>query len=116
MKKWLSSRGLVNRNKPRTYEEVELTDSFLLIEGLFPPAEAADILLSLLNNKIKFHTVQLLNLKDMNQSDFLNSEERIKQLREAKNKITNIILDARNEGKALKIHSTIEITKSGPLN
>lgn len=116
MKKWLSPRGLMNRNKPQTYEEVELTDAFLLIEGLFPPAEAADVLLSLLNDKIKFHTVQLLNLKDMGQSDFLNSEERIKQLREAKNKITDIILDARNEGKALKIHSTIEIAKSEPLN
>ncbi|MDC6365444.1 MULTISPECIES: hypothetical protein [Flavobacteriaceae] len=87
-------------------------DSFLLIEGVFSPSEAADVLLSLLNDKIKFHSVQLLHLNDSNHIDISNSKNRIQELKSAKEKITNIILNARDQGSNLKIHSTIEITET----
>lgn len=85
-------------------------ETFQLIEGHFSPAQAADILLSLLNDKIKFHTVRLLNLNQMDSMDSLHSENRIQELKEAKNKITETILKAQSEGKQLKIHSAIEVS------
>lgn len=99
------------RNKKTSVSQASNTESFLLIEGSFTTADAAEVLLSLLNDKIKFHTVQLLNLKDTDRVDYLNSESRINELKIAKGRMTEIILDARTQGKQLKIHSTIEITK-----
>nr|WP_299072476.1 hypothetical protein [uncultured Allomuricauda sp.] len=111
MKNWLPVWLRSNtQNKKVPVAQTSKMDSFLLIEGTFTTPQAADVLLSLINDKIKFHTVQLLNLKDINQMDFLNSEHRIRELKEAKNQITKIILDARTQGKHLKIHSTIEVS------
>lgn len=112
MKKWLQTLSRSNsKNKKTSASRAKQIDSFLLIEGSFTPADAAEVLLSLLNDKIKFHTVQLLNLKDTDKVDYLNSENRIDELKAAKDKMTKIILDARTQGKQLKIHSTIEIIK-----
>ena len=81
-----------------------------LINGSFAPAEAADILLSFINDKIKFHTVrQLQSQNDLNNTQ-QKSEERLRELREAKRKITDLVLQARNEGRVLDISSTIQIT------
>lgn len=101
-----------SRNKKSSNSQVDNTESFLLIEGNFAPADAAEVLLSLLNDKIKFHTVQLLNLKDTDRVDSLNSKNRINELKQAKGRMTEIILDARTQGKQLRIHSTIEIMKA----
>lgn len=95
-------------------EHTPKTDSYLLIEGLFSPSEAADVLLSLLNDKIKFHSVQLLNLQHPDCQDSLNSKNRIVQLKKAKEEITTLIVQAKNEGQILQVHSTIEISKSAP--
>nr|WP_299387157.1 hypothetical protein [Allomuricauda sp.] len=91
---------------------LEATSSFLLIDGLFTSLEAADILLSLVNDKIKFHTVQQLNSGDPESDAYKSSERRIQQLKSTKSEITQMILEARKEGYELKIHSTIEISKS----
>ncbi|PWL40195.1 hypothetical protein DKG77_05060 [Flagellimonas aquimarina] len=101
-----------SQNKKSSNSQTDNVESFLLIEGNFAPADAAEVLLSLLNDKIKFHTVQLLNLKDTNKIDSLNSENRINYLKQAKGRMTEIILDAQSQGEQLKIHSTIEITKA----
>ncbi|UII78122.1 hypothetical protein [Flagellimonas sp. CMM7] len=112
MKKLLRSLYRSNsQNKKSSAIKADNIESFLLIEGSFTPADAAEVLLSLLNDKIKFHTVQLLNLKDTDRVDYLNSESRINELKVAKGRMTEIILDARSHGNQLKIHSTIEITK-----
>ncbi|WP_422857887.1 hypothetical protein ACOKFD_10490 [Flagellimonas sp. S174] len=81
-----------------------------LVEGIFEPAESADVLLSLLNYKIKFHSVQLLNLQEHDGKDLEQSEKRIEELKLAKKKVTDLVLDARNNGLVLDIRSTITIT------
>ncbi|MEX0316264.1 MAG: hypothetical protein AB3N18_18935 [Allomuricauda sp.] len=112
MKKWLSS--LKSSFRQKDIQKTQETESFLLVEGMFSPAEAADVLLSLINDKVKFHTVQLLNLNESNGEDSLNSKNRIQQLKQAKQEITETILEARNQGNLLKIHSTIEISIIAP--
>nr|WP_298996832.1 hypothetical protein [uncultured Allomuricauda sp.] len=81
-----------------------------LVEGIFEPAESADVLLSLLNYKIKFHSVQLLNLQENDGKNLEQSEKRIEELKLAKKKVTDLVLDARNDGLVLDIQSTITIT------
>ncbi|NQZ44234.1 MAG: hypothetical protein HRT65_07985 [Flavobacteriaceae bacterium] len=97
---------LRKKNKPK---QVESKTEVLLIEGTFLPAEAADILLSLLNDKIKFHTVRLLNHQDTDYEDPLGSASRLEALRESKKSITELVVRAKNKGERLKIHSTITI-------
>lgn len=87
----------------------ETTQSIQLVEGTFSPIEAAEVLFSLITDKIKFHNLQLLNVKELSNEDMVHSEQRIKALKEAKNKAKDLILKARNEGYEMKIQSTIEI-------
>ena len=88
----------------------ETNEVVQLVTGTFSPAEAADVLLSLINYKIKFHSVQILNLQDGENDVIEKSEKRIQELKEAKNKMTRLILDARHKGQNLEIDSMISIT------
>lgn len=81
-----------------------------LVTGTFGPAEAADVLLSLINYKIKFHSVQILNLQDHETEAIEKSEKRIEELKIAKQKMTQLILDARSKGQNLEIDSVISIS------
>ncbi|MEM9075903.1 MAG: hypothetical protein AAGC43_02645 [Bacteroidota bacterium] len=80
-----------------------------LVEGIFEPSESADVLLSLLNYKIKFHTVQLLNLQEHESKDLEKSKKRIEELKTAKKQVTDLVVNARNKGLVLDIQSTITI-------
>ena len=101
-KKWLGRS--VSKN-----EDIQHTEKVQLIEGTFNPIEAADVLLSLVSYKIKFHNLQLLHL-DRNQKIAKDqSEKRIAELKDAKNKITQIIMECRDEGTSLLITSDIQI-------
>ncbi|NAS12679.1 hypothetical protein [Poritiphilus flavus] len=85
------------------------SDRIVLVEGTFSPLEAADVLLSLLNDKIKFHTVQALNLRDRQAEDNQRSERRIAELKEAKQHIKDLVVQARNDGLEIVIDSLIDI-------
>lgn len=102
-KKWWGS------STSKTDSDIECLDKIQLIEGTFNPIEAADVLLSLVTYKIKFHNLQLLNLDANHEAARKQSERRIAELKEAKNKITQIIMEARNSGASLEITSDIEI-------
>ncbi len=86
-----------------------MNESITFIEGHFSPAEAADVLLSLLNDKIKFHTVKSLNLREAEKDFDCGSEERISRLREAKKRVEELVVLAHKNGMELIIDSNIEI-------
>lgn len=86
-----------------------MKDSITFINGLFSPAEAADVLLSLINDKIKFHRVKSLKLRNEEQGLNISSEERIEKLKEAKKTVEQLVLKAHKEGMILSIKSAIEI-------
>ncbi len=83
---------------------------FQLVSGTFGPGEAADVLLSLVNYKIKFHSVQLLNLPDNEKAAIEQSEQRIAELKIVKQQMTALILDARKNGQHLEINSDLSVT------
>lgn len=86
-----------------------MTNSINFIEGCFTPAEAADVLLSLLNDKIKFHTVKSLHLRDDESDSDCGSTERIEKLKEAKKLVEELVIKAHKNGLQLEIDSTIKI-------
>ncbi|MCE2613332.1 hypothetical protein LVD13_10140 [Flavobacteriaceae bacterium D16] len=88
-----------------------------LVKGSFSPSEAADVLLTLINDKIKFHSIQILNLTEGSDKDIAYSEERIKALKAAKAEITEMVVEARNKGLVLDINSSIDIRmRPQPIN
>lgn len=87
----------------------ELTQNIQLVKGIFSPIEAADVLFSLISDKIKFHNLQMLGVQVHFGNDTSQSEQRIKALKEVKNLAKDLILKARDEGYEVKIDSTIEI-------
>ncbi|MEM7382508.1 MAG: hypothetical protein AAF361_15135 [Bacteroidota bacterium] len=101
---WKSSQS-----KTEAQNGLVKSNRIVLVEGTFSPLEAADILLSLLNDKIKFHTVQELNLRDRQSEDNHRSERRIAELKEAKQHIKDLVVQARNDGLEIVIDSLIDI-------
>ncbi len=95
----------------RTFAQKKSPDLEIdLIRGSFAPVDAADILLSFVNDKIKFHRAKQLNLTQENNTDKSRSVHRINELQLSKKAITELILMAQNENAQLEINSTITLT------
>lgn len=86
-----------------------MTEKVTLVEGKFSPAEAADILFSLLNDKIRFHTLKSLHLHNEQDNNISVSERKIKQLKESKKIIEQLVVKAHKGGLMLEVKSSIEI-------
>lgn len=86
-----------------------MTENIKFIDGCFTAAEAADVLLSLLNDKIKFHTVKSLHLREGQSDSDCSSMERIRNLKEAKKRVEELVINAHKNGHQLEIDSTIKI-------
>ncbi|MAY83002.1 MAG: hypothetical protein CMP59_02630 [Flavobacteriales bacterium] len=84
------------------------TRSLKLIDGTYDASDAAEILYTVLNDKIKFHSIQLNSCLERNQGEVSHSESRLKQLREEKEKIAEILSDAKN-GKKVKLRASIDV-------
>ena len=82
-----------------------------LIDGCFTVSEAQDIMTPMIAKKINFHQVKRMSLFEKNHSDSCASDrDRILELEEAKIKAEDIFLQAKLEGKKIKMQSIIHIT------
>lgn len=84
-------------------------NQILLIEGMFKPEEAREILTNLLSAKIRFHQLKNLSSIEKNGTDDPVSKARIPELEESLEKVISLIANAANNHTALKIHSEIAI-------
>lgn len=91
-----------------------MEESIKFITGKYSPAEAADILISVLNDKIKFHSLRSLNLTASDSSTRLNSEKRIEELTAVKKKVEKMVSQAHRENRYLDISSSINIKMVDP--
>jgi hypothetical protein len=82
---------------------------FQLIDGAFTPSGATKILLSLINNKINYHSLEGFSNEIRFERDLSNSKKRIQELEEAQVSIVALLEKAEEEGIKLKIKSVIEI-------
>lgn len=83
--------------------------SIKFIDGVFKRAEAAEVLLSLINDKIKFHTVPSLNLKSVYDENTIVSEHRILQLKNTKEIVKSIVVKAHKKDYKITIAGNVII-------
>ena len=81
-----------------------------LIDGLFTPSEASDIIDAVLDVKINFHKLNRLSITEGNSKDACEYDSsRITELIDAKLDAKSYFKDARLQGKKLKINFIISI-------
>lgn len=90
-------------------------ESFKLIDGTFDTVEATDVLLSILNDKIRFHNIQILGIQERCDGDSVTSEKRLSELKEVKKQVVKFISKAQNSNCNIKINAAIsvELKKKG---
>lgn len=88
---------------------MESTQDFKLVNGTFSANDAANVLFSLIGDKIKHHQLLLFSNEERYGADITNSKIRIEQLTAMKEEIADIIRDAREDGMELEITSNIQI-------
>ncbi|WP_299223622.1 hypothetical protein [uncultured Aquimarina sp.] len=86
-----------------------INNSIKLVEGTYSPINSADVLLSLIADKIKFHNLQILSSKDKNHPQVMHAEMRIAELKASRDFVTKLILQARDQGLHMKIDGIINI-------
>ncbi|MEB8328564.1 hypothetical protein OO009_04285 [Flavobacteriaceae bacterium KMM 6897] len=87
---------------------------FKIVEGVFTPSETAEVLFTLINDKIRFHNLQITEITERFSGDTSRSERRIKELQASKEQLTKVILAARELGQTISINGTIELKMSVP--
>jgi hypothetical protein len=80
-----------------------------LIDGQFTPEEATRILLTLLNDKINHHTVEVLSFKERHGTEETHSRRRIEELNGSLEEIKHLLQEAKKSSKSLMIKSEIKI-------
>ncbi len=83
--------------------------SFQLIEGTFDAHDAAEVLLSVLSDKINFHEVQIISCEERNSEGGVYSKKRFDELRKVRDEVTTMVQDARKKGYRFEISSRVDI-------
>ncbi len=97
------------KNMLVTEEQAIEKAQFDLVKGDFSPEDALEINNHLILKKINFHEVRSFShLMKFGLADE-SSLKRIKELKQDKEAIQNLVLQAREQGKTLRIKATISI-------
>jgi hypothetical protein len=83
---------------------------FKLIDGTFSPADATQVLLSLVKSKIDFHTMEKLSNEERFGRDAAHSEQRLMKLRELHEALKTVCKSAADNGERVQVNGWLEIT------
>jgi len=82
-----------------------------LVDGIFTPVQASDVISSLIQQKINYHKVENLQNWEKNHSaDQQPFIDRIKELEDAKNKAKAFLKEMKKDGKQIKIEGDLKIS------
>lgn len=81
-----------------------------LIDGVFEPKDANEIVSDVLTKKINFHTLKSMGSDEKYGHPDVVSLNRITELRDDMDRMREIIMQAKREGKQLRINASINIT------
>ncbi len=84
-------------------------NKFKLIEGVFNPDDAKEVIINLLQNKLQFHSNKLFSSEIKFGIKDEYSKERLKQLNQSKTELLEILKECELNNYSLKINSSIEI-------
>lgn len=82
---------------------------YRLINGVFDPAQATDVLMTLIDDKIRFHQRNNLTSQERFGEPDAASTRRIDELRLTKDNLAALIAEAASSGQKLAINCAIEI-------
>lgn len=85
-------------------------EKFQLINSTYSPFDAAEVLFSLVRDKIKFHNMLLFSNEERFGVDNSHSRKRIEELKKMRDEIAELIRMAEAEGFDLEVSSHINIT------
>ena len=85
-------------------------ETIQLIKGKFTPEEAKEILLNLVNSKIRFHELRNFSSVVCSNKPDTASEKRIAELKEAREQIKACIQQAKEDNSHLMLEGTIQVT------
>jgi hypothetical protein len=88
---------------------METQHSINLIDNIFTPSEANDVLITIIRNKINFHNLEIFSLEERNGENIERSKKRLEELHESNKKLLKIIDFAEKNNFNLKVFSSIEI-------
>ncbi len=80
-----------------------------LIKGKFTAEEAAEILFSIIGDKIKFNNRQIFSREERNLGDIDRYKKRLNELKNAHQSVSLLIDDARINDEVIEINATIDI-------
>lgn len=83
--------------------------NFKLVDGTFNAQDARQVLFSLVNSKINYHSLEIFSLQERFDADVSHSEKRIKALTEASLDLKKVIEEAAQKNLKLKVNGTISI-------
>lgn len=83
---------------------------FQLIDGTFTPAEAAQVLHSLVKSKIDYHSMEKFSNEERFGSDLSHSEKRLRELTKLNAALKEFFASVADSKQHLKINGWIEIT------
>jgi len=80
-----------------------------LIDGTYSAKDAAEILYSVLDDKIKFHNIQITSCLERNQGELEHSRTRLQELKKEREKIAELISEAKENNLSLRLSSQIQV-------
>lgn len=88
----------------------DVTHQVKLIDGSFLPSEAKDLINALIDQKINFHKLRRLSLweRDHHDESFFDNN-RITQLLQEKKEVIELLKEAKQSGKQLRINGSLNI-------
>lgn len=91
------------------------TENVTLINGVFTPDEAKEVLLTLLNHKINFHRMRNFSSEERYGKPDPVSEKRLSELYESRDQVLSLLTNATASGYKLEIESLVSIRKGDKI-
>jgi hypothetical protein len=85
---------------------------FNLIQGEFSPAEARELVMNLFQNKLNFHDMKNFSSMERFGEEDKVSVKRIQELQRSLLSVTELLSNAKEQNKSLRIVATVEIQMS----
>ncbi len=92
--------------------DMKAPQRFQLIDGTFTPAEAGEVLLSLVKSKIDHHSLEKYSNEERFGRDLAHSEKRLHELRKLNAALKELLALAADEKQNLRVDGWIEISFS----
>lgn len=88
---------------------------FKLVKGEFTPAEAREVLTSLINSKLRFHSKKNLQAYEMHGKTDTNSEQRIQELKQLRKKVLADLSKATEEDCTVELQANVNLKFLKPV-